>query len=232
MASQMIYSNPFGAMAEGQLAGQKAGLEAGTSARQFEAQDISNAFQKWYQPLREATAQNETGTAIAKTQAALMHYGVPATGFNTTLQNYFGATVPEGFNNEQPSAAQIGGADLATGLFPIPLAHPDVFGANNVYRVNPVNTAPSDPRTIEAAIMAHKISMAEGQRRLDELNAPKGTGDTSYLRFANPQGSAGMPAATPAPASTPMPAPAPAIPAASIGTPKSIWADENSGVGP
>ena len=119
--AQMIYADPFGAAAAGQLRGIDTALRLGEAGRRFRDEDLNYDFRKWYDPFARSEAQAKAAAGVdAATQALaagatrLGHYSGQYGRLNDILsQAYPGQfTAPQYVN---PAQQQFG-AETAFGL--------------------------------------------------------------------------------------------------------------------
>lgn len=100
--ANVVYADPFGSYVKGQQAGNETAIRTGMAARQFRAEDLNPAVQKWYLPMKQQEMENElqksgidVNSALGKQLAAGLISGAPEAQqqFNDFLQRTRGYTV-------------------------------------------------------------------------------------------------------------------------------------------
>jgi hypothetical protein len=208
--ANIVYGSPFQSALEGKRAALQDVLHAGEASRQQRDQDLNYDFMKWYQPLKQAEAQNATASNLLKEAASIAHYSGDYSSYNRILSHYLGVpldALPPGYANGKGGPAQTKAADLASGLLPVPLSYPGVIAAGGAYQALPGTPAQQGSGDPEIDALMKQLTR---KRLTDELN---GGGTSAPLPHLNPLGSI-----TP---STSLPSKI-----------EPVWADPGSGVQP
>lgn len=242
--SNMVYANPFGAALSGKEAAINDTMKIGQEARQQRGEDLGYDFQKWYQPLQQAAAQNQVGSALYKTAMEHAYYTGNSGAPNSVLQNFFGidpSTLPPGYANGPMGPQQQLAGSYSSGVIDPNFSVPGTFIAGNTRRALPgePQQAP-DPmqQQLYTLTMQHLIRQAQEAANGGQSAASGG------VDFMNPTATRApaMGAAPPVPkdpynmggslnvnSMNPTGHTAPAPTAQPSQNPKSIWADEQQG---